>query len=162
MAVRDPFAGASRDAAKALRRLPAEARKVTGREVQERVAEPLAEAVRQRYTAGPPMVAALAQAVKTRVQVEPVLVVGGARRLVSGGAKGRQLVYGVEFGSGSVVKRARQLGATGRARGSTRGTTAQFAGPGHDVVFGTFRARAEQTYTAWLGVLDTVLDQWKT
>lgn len=170
MAVRDPFAGAgassaARSAAKALRRMPAEARKVTGAQVKEQVAQPLADAVSAAYSAGPPMASALASAVKVRVGTEPVLAVGGAKRVVSGGGQGRQLVYGVEFGSGTHPQRADRLarrathGTTGRGS-RTRGTTAQFAGQGGHYIFGTFAREAEATFGRWLAVMDPVLDAW--
>jgi hypothetical protein len=163
--IRSPFGEAAREAARDLRRLPSDARKVVGREVQAQVAEPLADAVRAAYAAGPPMAAALSGQVKTRINAEPVVSVGGARRLVSGGAAGRQLVYGVEFGSGTHPQRAERLArrshhGTGRKGSRTRGTTAQFAGQGGHYVFGTFARQAEATFDRWLGILETVLDEW--
>lgn len=166
MAVRDPFDGACRDAAKGLRRLPSEVRKALGRDVKTKVADPLAGAVRSAYAGQGRVGGALVQAVKTRVNVEPVISVGGAKQLVSGGASGRQLVYGHEFGSGTPPQRAERLArrnhhGTGRRGSRTRGTTAQFAGPGHNAIFGTFAKEANTTFDNWLNVIDPVLQDWE-
>lgn len=167
MPIRSAFGDAARNAARDLRRLPSQARKVAGKEVQERVAEPLATEVRQAYSSGSRMAQPLSAQVKTRVNAEPVISVGGARKLVSGGGSGRNLVYGLEFGSGTRPQRAERLirnaarGRSSRGGSRTRRSTAQFAGEGGHYIFGTFSREAERTYDRWLGVLGVVLEEWE-
>jgi hypothetical protein len=164
VAIRDPFAGACRDAARGLRRLPAEVRKTTGRTVKTDVADPLAADVRGALAATGRQGARLVTTVKTRVNVEPIIVVGGARAIFSGGANGRQVIYGHEFGSGTHPQRAERLarGQGGRRGTRTRRTTAQFAGPGHHAVFGTFAAQADVTFNRWLEAIEPALQAWES
>lgn len=158
----EPFNDFARDCralAKAMRALPSEVKKEVQAELKEKVAEPLAAKVAQ--AARGPWARPLSVSVKVRAGVDPTIVIGGTRSLVSGGATGRQLIFGTEFGGGqrvSNVNRERnsegrvrkgRISAAERARqrkgGRTiykRHTTKQFS-PATPFVFETVEASAE-------------------
>lgn len=153
-----PGAAAARDA---LRRMPAELKRAVKDDVLDAVTRPLAAKVAQ--AAGGPYGAALAGAVRARKDVDPVIVVGGQRRALSGGARLNDLWGGVEFGSTGTkrvtYRRAYRGGPTHTVR---RRTTRQFAGRGHHpFIFPTFAAQSDTTYTAWEdAVYGRLLDLW--
>lgn len=155
----DDFARDCRAMAAAVKKLPSDVRAELGREVKTRVAEPLAQKIAEQ--AHGPYGRALAASVKVRVSADPTIVVGGTRPVVSGGATGRDLVFGTEFGGGnrvSVVNRERhadgrkRVGRIGRgeqerqrARGRSvykRHTTKQFRNP-NPFVYPTVEANVE-------------------
>jgi hypothetical protein len=85
-----------------------------------------------------------------------MIVVGGARRVLSGGASVRDVVFGDEFGGGervSVVK------STPTRRGHTRHTTRQFKGKARGNIFGTIRSTADQTFDRWVAVVDRIINE---
>lgn len=141
------FARQARALAKAMRTLPKEIRSELKAEVKEKVAQPLAQKVAEASRgkwAGP-----LSKAVKVRSADDPTIVVGGTQRLVSGGATGRQLIFGTEFGGGNRVSTVnRKPGRRGRVARGERGangrgvyrrrTTKQF-NPASPFVFETVR-----------------------
>lgn len=133
--------------ARAMRRLPPVLRRELGADVRREVAEPLAAAMRSSLAG--PYASALQGAIKTRVSVDPQIVVGGARRVVSGGARQRQLVYGVEFGGGKAVRR---VSASRRAGVYRRKVTNQFV-PAHPFVFSTISDRGAAMLEAWADVI---------
>lgn len=148
----DDFASMCKATSRNLRRVPAELRKRIGREVRDVVAEPLAADIRQSFDG--PYRRVLVDAVKTRVQGDPMIVVGGSRRVLSGGASVRDVVFGDEFGGGSRVS---VVPSTGRRRGHTRHTTRQFGRPrGH--VLGTIRSTADLTFARWTEVISKIID----
>lgn len=132
MATGSEFATACKTASRNMRRLPAELRRALANEVRDAVAEPLAADI--RYAWSGPYRFPLSQATKARVQTDPQVVIGGSRRVVSGGASARDLVYGEEWGGG---KRVKAIPARPGRRGHRRRTTRQFAGPGQHAVYGT-------------------------
>jgi hypothetical protein len=143
----DEFHTQCTQTAKALRRLPKDLRRAVAGDVQARVAVPLAGAMRAALTG--PYANALQGAVKARVAADPRIVIGGGSRVVSGGARARQLIYGVEFGGGR--GRAR-VAATGRHRGYSRRSTNQFV-PARSFVGATIHARGAQALTVWADVI---------
>jgi hypothetical protein len=150
----DDFAKQARDAARDLRRLPAELRKRLGREVREDVADPLAQDIRAAFTG--PYRAVLVSGVKTRIQGDPMVVVGGARRVLSGGASVRDVVFGDEFGGG---ERTSVVRSTPTRRGHTRHTTRQFKGKARGNIIGTIRATADQTFDRWVATVDRIINE---
>lgn len=150
----DDFAQAARDAARDLRRIPAELRKKLGREVRDTVADPLAADIRASFDG--PYRAQLVSGVKTRVQGDPMIVVGGARRVTSGGASVRDLVYGDEFGGGSRVS---VIPTSSRRKGHTRHTTRQFAGKARGNIFDTIRRTADATFERWVDAVDRIITE---
>lgn len=152
MATTDEFAQECRQAARSIRRLPADLRRALGQRVKPEVADPLAAEVRTAWTG--PHAAALSAGTKTRVSGDPQLVVGGSRRVVSGGANVRQLAFGDEFGGGS---RVGQVAGTSRRRAHRRRTTRQFPRTGQAAVFGTVSRRVESTFDRWTKIVDDVL-----
>lgn len=92
------FAAECDAASKSLRRLPKDVRRALASDVKSEVAAPLADKIGAASRG--PYGRVLAAATKARASADPQIVVGGARRVVSGGASARQLVYGTEFGGG--------------------------------------------------------------
>jgi len=150
----DLFATSCKDTSRQLRRLPAELRKALASEVQAQVADPLAGKIAQAFQG--PWAAPLARSTKARKLADPTIVVGGARRVVSGGASARQLVYGATFGGGSRVS-----SVTRRTRSGTTSykvhTTRQFRGKGRDDVFNTIRSQGAWVLTQFATIVDDVL-----
>lgn len=138
-----------------LRRMPAELRKALAAEVQPRVAVPLAGKVANAFAG--PWAAPLAASTKARKLADPTIVVGGAKRVVSGGANARQLVYGATFGGGkrvqSITRRTRNGGKTTTYRAHV---SRQF-GAGRDTVFPTLRASGGWVLEQFAGIVDDVL-----
>ena len=121
--------------------------------VRDEVAEPLAAKALAARRGGQ----ARGVTVKVRAGLEPSLVVGGAARLVSGKAQGRQLFYGVEWGGGG--RRTFYRTAHGPVR---RHTTRQFPRPPvRAFLLETFAREADDVSEAWLSVLDPFLDEWE-
>lgn len=137
-----------------MRRLPAELRRALGNEVRDTVAEPLAADIRSAWTG--PYGPALSAATKTRVGTDPQIIVGGSRRVVSGGASARDLVYGEEWGGG---RRIKAIPSTPRRRGHRRRTTRQFAGAGQHAVFGTVARTLDKSLERWADAVDRIVNQ---
>lgn len=136
--------------ARVLRRLPPQLRRDLAADVRDQVAEPLAVAMRGALSG--PYASALQGAVKTRVSADPQIVVGGARRVVSGGARQRQLIYGVEFGGGKKVARVPAGGKVRRHVGYRRKSTNQFV-PAHPFIFSTVSEHGSRMLEAWADVV---------
>lgn len=100
------FAQDCRKASKDLRFLPRDLKRQLASDIRTDVAQPLATRISGAARGSYGRV--LAPQVKARSQANPTIAVGGGRRLVSGGATGRDLVYGTEFGGGR-SKRTRQF-----------------------------------------------------
>lgn len=164
------FATACKQAARDLRRIPKELRREVGAEVKKDVADPLAAAIRQAWHG--PQAAVLSAATKTRVNVDPVIVVGGSRRVLSGGGSARDVVFGNEFGGGkrsALVNRPRSAGRKRRGRVTTteaattrkkifrRHTTKQFPVEGQHAVFGTVEDLLDDTFARWVDVIDRLI-----
>lgn len=152
MATAEEFARECRETSRQLRRLPADLRRALAQRSKTEVADPLAQRI--SAAASGPYGRALSGAVKTRAQADPQIVIGGARKVVSGGASARQLVYGVEFGGGSRVK---AIPATARRRGHRRHTTRQFVGKHRPFVFPTIGRHIPAALEAFAGIVDDVL-----
>jgi len=148
------FEASCRDTSRQLRRLPAELRKALASEVQAQVAEPLAGKVAQAFQG--PWAAPLARSTKARKLADPTIVVGGAKRVASGGASARQLVYGATFGGGSRVSTVTRRTRSGSTSYKVH-TTRQFRGRGRDDVFETIRANGAWVLTQFADIVDDVL-----
>jgi hypothetical protein len=148
----DDFAAQCKAAARDLRRVPAELRKRLGREVRDEVAEPLAAEIRSSLDG--PYRGVLVPAVKARIQGDPMIVVGGARPVLSGGASVRDVVFGDEFGGGSRLGTVR---STGRRRGHARHTTRQFKGKARHYILGTIESNAARTFDRWADVVERII-----
>lgn len=152
MATPDEFAQACRQTSRQLRRLPKDLRRELGQRVKPEVAEPLAQAIGAAFTG--PHAARLSAGTKARVAGDPQVVVGGARRVFSGGASVRNVVFGDEFGHGD---RVTAVPARAGRRGYRRHTTRQFPRSGRRAVFGTVARRLEDTFDRWSSIVDDVL-----
>lgn len=141
-------------ASKQLRRIPAELRKALGQRTRDEVASPLAD----RVKAAPAGVygRAVAGTVRVRSKADPTLVVGGQRRVASGGATGRQLVYGSQFGGGSRVTAV--AGRAGR-KGYSRRSTRQFARHAEPFVARTVIQSVGWAFDRWASIVDDVLNK---
>lgn len=135
-----------------MRRLPAELRRALANEVRAKVAEPLADDIRGAWSG--PHARVLSAATKTRVQTDPQIVVGGSRRVVSGGASVRDLVFGDEWGGGTRVK---AVPRNDRRAGHRRRTTRQFPRQGQHAVYGTIHRTLDKTFERWADVVDDLI-----
>lgn len=169
----DSFEQQCRQTARQLRRLPAELRRDLANDVRDAVAEPLAAQIRSDWSG--PWAGVLAAATKARVQVDPMVVVGGSRKVVSGGASVRDLVFGTEFGGGKRVglvnrprpaagrrRRGRVTTAESSAAGRRihrRRTTQQFPSEGQHAVFGTIESTLDAIFGRWVDVIDRRIDK---
>lgn len=151
MADLDGFARECKVASRQLRRLPKDLRRELGSAVKIEVAEPLADRIGAAWRG--PHARALQVQTKARAAADPQVVVGGTRRVVSGGASARQLVYGNEFGGG---KRVTAIPSTARRRGHRRRTTRQFARP-HPAVFPTISRSGQWVLDQFAKIVDEVL-----
>lgn len=139
------------------------------------IAEPLAEDIAGAYTG--PWAQPLAGATKARRLADPTIIVGGTRRVVSGGASPRQLVYGNEWGGGARVttvhrerradgtKRHGRISAAERARRASAGktvykvrSTRQFLRP-HPSIFPTIRSAGGWMLDRFADIALSVLDE---
>lgn len=152
MATGTDFATACKTAARQMRRLPAELRRALANEVRDSVAEPLASDI--RYAWSGPYRYPLSQGTKARVQTDPQVVVGGSRRVVSGGASVRDLVYGTEWGGGHRVKVIPQ---TAKRRGHRRRTTRQFPSQGQHAVYGTIHRTMDRILDRFADAVEKVV-----
>lgn len=152
MATPDEFAAACKENARALRRFPKELRRTLGQRGKAEVAEPLAADIRTAWSG--PHAAVLSAATKTRVSADPQIVVGGARRVVSGGASARQLVFGDDFGGGNRVS---AVAATSRNKAHRRRTTKQFPRKGQGSIYGTVHRTLDKTFERWANVIDETI-----
>lgn len=146
------MATACRSAADQLRALPAVLRRDLPHQVETDVAEPLAAQIAKAWRG--PHAAALATATKARMDGDPQIVIGGARRLLSGGATASDLVFGDEYGGGNRVGR---VSASRRARAHRRHTTRQFPRGGQHAIARTVTAHLDDTYTRWVGAVDQLI-----
>lgn len=151
----EAFERSCRDTSRQLRRIPAELRKALASEVQPKVAVPLAGKVAQAFAG--PWSAPLAAQTKARKLADPTIVVGGAKRVASGGASARQLVYGATFGGGSRVSTVTRRTRSGGSTTYQVHTTRQFRGKGRDDVFNTIRANGAWVLTQFASIVDDVL-----
>lgn len=149
--------------ARAVRKLPKEIRKDLAKEVKEKIAVPIADEINRQ--AHGPYGRALSTAAKARLDAQPVIVVGGTRPLVSGGATGRQLVFGNEFGGGSRVSTVnRKPGKRGRVSRAERASgvykrhsTKQFSNP-HPHVYPTVEAMADDALEMFADLIVEKID----
>lgn len=115
------------EAARALKRAPAEVKKATKLAVRTTLAEPLARAIGS--AAGGPWGRVIGSATKSTADVTPRIKIGGARRVVSGGASVRQLAPGTEWGGGRRVTGVTRRKLNGGSVSYRRRSTAQFKAP---------------------------------
>lgn len=151
------FVRETRGAARALRALPAALDETLRRDLTSTVAEPLAARVRRDYTGPWAQTLAAATAVTTTAG-SPTITVGGSTRRVSGGATGRQLVYGAQYGSrgrtATVRRRTRRGTTTYRAR-----TGRQFTGKATPTIDRTLRQAGPWVLDRVASLVDAVLER---
>lgn len=147
----DSFAAECKTASKQLRRLPKDLRRALATEVKTEVAVPLAGRIANAATG--PYARPLSSAVRARASAEPQIVVGGTRRVVSGGASARQLVFGTEWGGG---KKLTSVAATSGHKGYRRRSTRQFAQK-HPFVYPTIAKSGEWVLDKFADIVDKVL-----
>lgn len=149
----EAFERECKSTARNLRRMPADLRKALAAQVQPRVAVPLAGKIAQAFTG--PWAAPLAASTKARKLADPTIVIGGARRVVSGGASARQLVYGATWGGGkrvaSVTRKTRRGSSTYRAH-----VTKQFQGKARDNIIPTIRSSGAWVLEEFANIVDEV------
>lgn len=149
----DGFAAECKLTARNLRRIPKDLRRAIASEIKPEVAVPLAAKIGAGLAG--PWASVLAGQVKARASAEPVIVVGGARRLVSGGASGRQLVYGAQFGGG---KRTTVVAPTSRRRGYRLRSTRQFVRTVRPTIYPTIARNGEWVLSRFADVVGRVLE----
>lgn len=157
MRVNATFTAACRTLSRELQSLPAAVRAALPEQMMSDVARPLAETIARKWTG--PHAAALAASTQARYVRDDVEVFAGGRaRLLSGGATGRDLVWGNEFGGGNRVKSM----TSPRGKRFRRHTTRQFGG-GTDTLLGTADASIdwmlEQTSRAAETIIGKVLSR---
>lgn len=135
-----------------MRRLPIDVRRELRTRVKSEVAGPIAQDVRSAGSTS--YGRRVAGTTRVRAQADPTIVVGGAKRIVSGGAKGRDLVFGTHFGGGS---RVTAVPARSGRRGYQRRSTRQFAGRRDPFVFGTVARNLDRYLDLWAGIVDDVV-----
>lgn len=152
-----------------MRRLPKELRRALGREVKDTVAEPLAADIRSAWRG--PHAHVLSAATKARVSTDPQIVIGGSRRVVSGGASPRDLVFGNEWGGGKRIALVNRRRTAGRGRVSAaerasagrrihrRHTTRQFPRQGQHAVYGTIHATLDRSFERWVTAVNQIIDK---
>lgn len=145
---------ACRDASRDLRRLPRDVKAALKVRTRPEVADPLAGTIRSTFRG--PYAAALSTATKSRASGDPKIVVGGARRVVSGGASPRDLVFGDQFGGGkrvgTVTRRTRHGSTTYRRR-----TTAQFK-TARPTIYPTIRRELPHVLDRFATIIEEVLN----
>lgn len=156
----DRFERELRQTSRQLRRLPKELRQSLSVEVLPRVAVPLAGKIAGALAG--PWARPLAGQVKARKLADPTIVIGGRRRLVRGGASGRQLIYGASWGGGKRVANVTRRLRRGGAVTYPAHVTAQFKGKGRDNVFPTIRRNGAWILEEFAGIVDEVLEQGMT
>lgn len=139
--------------AKQLRRIPKDLRRALASEVKQEVAIPLAAKIAGASSG--PYGPALSGQVKARASADPQIVIGGSRKIVSGGANARQLVYGTEFGGG---RRRTAVPRTAKHKGYSRESTNQFV-PAHPFVFPTIGKNGEWVLDQFSDIVLKVLDE---
>jgi hypothetical protein len=136
-----------------LRRVPKDLKKALSVRVKPEIAEPLAQRVSGAWTG--PYAQVLATATKARAGAEPIINIGGARKVVSGGASPRQLVYGVEFGA--TGRRVVGVSAGKGHRSYSRKATRQFVGHHAPAVFPTIRRSGGWLMDKYADIVNDVL-----
>lgn len=137
-----------------MRRLPADVKRELRTRSKAEVAEPIAQDVR---AAGTTIYARrVAGTTRVRSQADPTIVVGGSRRVASGGARGRQLVFGVNFGGGGRVKAIPSR--PGRS-GHRRVTTNQFKGRQDPFVFSTVFRNIDRYLGLWADIVTETIEK---
>lgn len=150
----EQFSDQCRQASRSLRRLPAEVRSELRARVKAEVAEPVADDVRR---AGSTLYARRAAGTtRVRAGADPTVVVGGAKRVASGGARGRDLVFGAHFGGGS---RVTAIPTRPGRRGHRRHTTRQFAGKRDPFVFSTIARNAGRYLEMWADIITETIER---
>lgn len=143
--------------------MPADLRRELASAVADDVATPLAAAVRRAGSAAGPYGRLID--VKVRKGTEPTISVGGSRVVGRGGARGKDLFYGVEWGGSRVRhqpahKPYQRTYKGGQPHTVWRNTTRQFV-PAHPFVYPTFRAHYADVLDGFLETLDPFLDAWE-
>lgn len=96
---------------------------------------------------------------RVRAQADPTIVVGGAKRVASGGARGRDLVFGTNFGGGGRLTAVpRQNGHRGYRRFSTN----QFRGRRDPFVFATVGRNLDRYLDRFADVVDDIVQKVMT
>lgn len=131
------FANRCRTAGRGLRRVPTQVRRDLVDQVTPEIAQPLAADIAAAFRG--PWAAQLATGTKARRLAEPTIVVGGARRVVSGGAGVRDLVFGAQFGGGKKITTVHRKTRHGSTKYKAH-TTRQFSKPA-PTIFPTIRER---------------------
>lgn len=154
MASPEEFAQECEAAAKALRRIPKELRRALAAEVKTEVAEPMASKIRS--AARGPWASRLSWQTKARAAADPQVVIGGVKKIVSGGANARQLIYGTEFGGG---RRVTRVPARAGRKGYRRESTNQFIQNHTPYVFPTLRANSDFVLDAFADIVLKVINE---
>lgn len=151
------FAAECDAASKSMRRLPKDVRRALASDVKTEVAAPLADKI--GAAARGPYGRVLSAATKARVSADPQIVVGGGRRVVSGGATARQLVYGTEYGGGGRVTAV----PAGRGhKAYRRRSTNQFRRGPYPFVFPTIGREGEWVLDRFADIVLKALDEGMT
>ena len=143
-------------AARNMRRLPAEVRKALAAEVQPRVAVPLAAKVAASFSG--PWADRLAAQTKARKLADPTVVVGGAKKVTSGGASARNLVFGATWGGGKRISTVTRRTPRGRQITYQAHVTKQFDGKGNPAMIQTLRAQGGWVLQEVAQIVDEIIE----
>lgn len=150
----DEFARECREVSRALRRLPREVRTALRDRVRPEVAEPMASDVRAAGTSV--WARRVAATTRTGAGADPRIVVGSAKRVTTGGATARDLVFGINFPAGTKIK---AVPAKAGRRGHRRHSTRQFVGRRDPFVFSTIGRNVGEYLERWADIVaDTVAE----
>ena len=150
MPSREEFAAECREVSRDMRRLPAEVKAALRARSKAEVAEPMAADIR---TGGRSVYARrVAPMAKVRSNADPTIVVGGARRVASGGASTRDLVFGAVFGG---QNRVSAVPARAGRKAHRRHSTRQFAGERDPFMYRTVFANVDRYLERWGDIIET-------
>lgn len=150
----EEFAGHCRQVSRDMRRLPVEVKRALRERMKPDVAEPLAQDIRAAGAGS--YGTRVAGTVRVRANADPTVVVGGAKRVASGGARGRDLVFGTEFGGG---KRLTAVARANGHRGYRRYSTNQFRRHRAPFIFPTIGRTAGHYLERWADVVTEIIDE---
>lgn len=98
----------------------------------------------------------VAATTKVRAAADPTIAVGSAKRVASGGAKGRDLVFGLHFPAG---RRVTIVPARAGRKGYRRRSTQQFAGKRDPFVFRTIGRRVDSYLDRWADIITETIER---
>lgn len=151
----DRFAAECEATARNLRRIPKDLRREIGARSKEVIATPLAARVGATFTG--PWARVLSTAAKPRAAADPTIVVGGARKALTGGGSPRDVVFGSQWGGGTKIVRVPARGGRKPSRGYRLRSTRQFTRNAKQTVYPTIVDELPAVLDGFAAIADDVL-----